>query len=867
MFSRKTSILIITLVVISTLILTGVYVFPKNRWVNKSNILIIKFAGRVNSFWYGLSNKVSFNVSKLAGIEINHPTSLQFGPDGKLYVSSQDGEIYQMTIERNESGNYTVTKKELINLVKQIWNHSDDGIRDTTVHVRQVTGILVCGTAEFPKIYVSSSDPRVGGAVSDFVIHGDGDSNLDTNSGMISLLSWNGKEWEKIDIVRGLPRSEENHSIGGMSLDESGRYLLLTSGGNTNAGSPSINFTKSTEYALSACVLRIDLDMIRSMPVKGTGNEKHIYDLPTVDDPQRENAPDSSDLNDPFGGNDGLNQARIVPGGPVQVFAPGYRNAYDIVYTKTAQHQGNIYTVDNGANPYWGGYPEHEGTAQVSNNYVPGEPGSISPGENDAALNNIDNLHLVFKPGMKTTVYGGHPNPIRANPDSAGLFWNHRQDFFKIKPTRDWPPLPREMANPIEGDFLNPGVDDNSLTLFYSSTNGLTEYCSERYFKGAMSGDLVTANFDGTINRVKLNKDGTRVIFKEVLAHDFGKIPLDVTANSDNDIFPGTLWVADYQANSIFVMEPGDAPNWIVSKTADNSQPDARHETGFVEAAGKFYLIGGRGNRSVNVYDPMTQKWTTAAPIPGNKELNHFQAVTVNNKIYLVCAFTGTFPLEKAVPDIYVFDPLTNQWSIKSNIIPQSRQRGSAAAAVFNNKIYLTGGSTNGHTNGWVNWTDVYDPADDSWKPLSDAPHAKDHFQVALFHGRIYSVGGRRTNFAEEKLFTDTEPAVDVYDIGSNTWKTLPPSANLITPRGGASTVVYNNKIYIIGGESKQPKAHNQVEVFDPGTQKWTSVAHLNYGRHGTQGIVYNNKIFVATGCASQGGSPELNSMEVFIPK
>jgi hypothetical protein len=621
------------------------------------------------------------------------------------------------------------------------------------VHNRLVTGLLVTGTSAAPVIYVSSSDPRIGGAVSEYVIHGDGDINLDTNSGTISMLTYNSEVWEKTDLVRGLPRSEENHAINGLAVDEAGQFLYVTIGGNTNAGSPSVNMGKISEFAFSAAVLKIDLRQLLSMPVRGEGNVKYIYDLPTLDDPQRQNNPDGSDAYDPFGGNDGLNQAKIVTGGPVQVFAPGYRNAYDIVYTKTAGHEGRIYTIDNGPNRGYGGYPENEGTGKVTNNYISGEPGSRDAGQNDASLNNFDNLHLVYMPGMEKPIYGGHPNPIRANPDSAGLFRKDKTtEHFETKPTVDWPPVPKNMADPVEADFRNPGVDDGALTLFYASTNGLTEYTAKSYFNGSMAGDLITVSFDGNVSRIKLKQSGKGVVFKNPIAKNLGVVPLDVTANGDDQMFPGTAWVADYQGSSIFVLEPATSPNWIIATSSNKSSPEARHETGFVEAAGKFYLIGGRGTRQVNVYDPATQQWSSTTPLPGNIELNHFQAVTLNNKIYLVGAFTGQFPLEKSVADIYVFDPLTSQWSVKKNIIPANRLRGSMAAAVYNNRIYITGGSTNGHTNGWVNWTDVYDPADDSWKTLADAPHARDHYQVALLNGKIYAIGGRRTNFRGRKI-------------------------------------------------------------------------------------------------------------------
>jgi N-acetylneuraminic acid mutarotase len=74
--------------------------------------------------------------------------------------------------------------------------------------------------------------------------------------------------------------------------------------------------------------------------------------------------------------------------------------------------------------------------------------------------------------------------------------------------------------------------------------------------------------------------------------------------------------------------------------------------------------------------------------------------------------------------------------------------------------------------------------------------------------------------------------------------------------------VEYDNKIIIIGGESKQPKAHNNVEAFDPVNQRWSVMPSLITGRHGSQAIVYKNRIFIATGSGNQGGSPELNSME-----
>ncbi|WP_167855699.1 malectin domain-containing carbohydrate-binding protein [Hymenobacter fodinae] len=508
----------------------------------------------------------SFSRSGLKNVSLGNPTSLQFGPDGRLYVAQQDGLIKAFTIVRAGPADYSVTATETIGLINTIPNHDDNGALNPQVTTRQVTGILVVGTAASPILYVSSSDSRIGGP--------DGDFNLDTNSGIISRLTRSGGVWSKMDLVRGLPRSEENHSVNGMQLDATKNTLYVATGGFTNAGSPSTNFAYINEYALSGAILSVNLTTIDALPTKGNGNAAYKYDLPTLNDPTRTNNPDGTDVDDPFGGNDGLNQAKLVAGGPVQVYSPGYRNPYDLVITKTPGKARRMYTIDNGANQGWGGYPDGEGTANVTNKYVANEPGSTVPSATEGVVNNLDNLEYIgnldtYVPGSH---YGGHPNPTRANPSGAGLYvhngstgtWRTSKTGTNPLP-QDWPPVPQ--AHAIEGDFQMPGVNDTSPLTFTNSTNGLAEYTASN-FSNALKGALLACSFDGSIYKITLTDDGTGVTNPRAaadkvnqdlpFASNFGSVPLDVTAQGDNDIFPGTVWAATYGSNAIVVFEPQD---------------------------------------------------------------------------------------------------------------------------------------------------------------------------------------------------------------------------------------------------------------------------------------------------------------------
>ena len=472
----------------------------------------------------------------------NQPTTVTFGADGRLYVTEINGAIKAFDVTSDGDGNFSLGNQETITEVKDIPNHDDDGSLNTGVNDRQVTGLVTDFVDGKMVLYVSSSDPRIGDSDT-------GDTGLDTNSGVITKLTQNDQGgWDAVDIVRGLPRSEENHAVNGMTIVDGN--LLVNVGGNTNEGAPSDAFNYLGETALSASILEIDLAAIEALPVLNDGSRDYVYDLPTLDDPTRANGgsqedANGNDINGPWGGNDGLNQAILPADAPLSIYATGLRNNYDII-----QHSnGNVYTIDNGANDGFGGAP-------IIDN------GEATNDINEGGIETSDPLIIINKNG-----YYGSPNPIRSNqdgevvstmttaasptplatPPNAVPTGVNIQSGFIIDPSKFTGDLSRLEQ---EENLVDPRP--TAIVDFGQSTNGFVEYTASS-FDGAAQGDIFAVTLFGTASAVR-HVDLDTGTLTDVTSINVGGNPLDITQGPD-----GSLWVASL-FGGITAWKPTDGP-------------------------------------------------------------------------------------------------------------------------------------------------------------------------------------------------------------------------------------------------------------------------------------------------------------------
>jgi N-acetylneuraminic acid mutarotase len=269
--------------------------------------------------------------------------------------------------------------------------------------------------------------------------------------------------------------------------------------------------------------------------------------------------------------------------------------------------------------------------------------------------------------------------------------------------------------------------------------------------------------------------------------------------------------------------------------------PTARQELATAALNGKIYVIGGydadrRSTAIVEVYDPASNTWSRAHDIPMGT--NHNAAAVAAGKLYSLAGSA-----------MHVYDPAGDSWTQVAS--PIFGHGGSPAVGVFQDKIYIAGGSS---PFGSVN-CELYDPATNMWTALAPMSVARHHTGGGFVEGKFYVVGGRAGN-SEDSAGLNT---LEVYDPQTNAWEQRAP---MPTARSGIAVAAFNGELFVFGGEI--PGVFSNVEAYSPATNSWREEAPMSEARHGIWASVIGNKIYMPGG-GNDAGFAATNTNHVFI--
>jgi N-acetylneuraminic acid mutarotase len=177
---------------------------------------------------------------------------------------------------------------------------------------------------------------------------------------------------------------------------------------------------------------------------------------------------------------------------------------------------------------------------------------------------------------------------------------------------------------------------------------------------------------------------------------------------------------------------------------------------GFLSAAavdGLIYAMGGgnsyytTGFSENYIYNPQTNGWTTGAPLP--KPRTGHGAAVIDGRIYLARGQHQDIENRPMYANdiVDVYDPATNSWSTAA---PLTYPRHFLDVVAMHGRMYAIGGclSPDGEDTK-VAYVEEHDPRDDYWRIVTFLPTARYLSAAAVADGEIFVFGGRVAHASE----------------------------------------------------------------------------------------------------------------------
>jgi N-acetylneuraminic acid mutarotase len=137
-----------------------------------------------------------------------------------------------------------------------------------------------------------------------------------------------------------------------------------------------------------------------------------------------------------------------------------------------------------------------------------------------------------------------------------------------------------------------------------------------------------------------------------------------------------------------------------------------------------------------------------------------------------------------------------------------------------------------------------YDPTTGNWTAKKPMPTPRiGSFGIAVYQNKIYVIGGDNGTYGYVNYLSTNE----VYDPSTDTWETKKP---MPTSREGVEANAVNGKIYVIGGMTDNSRSiHTPVnEVYDPASDSWTTKQQASLAVANYASAVVDNKIYIMGG-------------------
>ena len=662
-----------------------------------------------------------------ASFPVSFPTSIAYGPDGRLYVSELFGKIHKITLDENG----VATSDQVI----------------TTLGTRLTLGLTVdpASTPSNVVLWASHSSPSLDDGV--------------PNSGIVSRLS-GPSLGIRADVITGIPRAKANHGTNSLHFGPDGR-LFISQGGNTGAGAANnanTEFGTMAEQPLSAALLVAD---VKSSGFDGScANLLDIFGQPPCDvqvfaSGLRNTYDFAFHSNGSiYGPDNGLGVTGTFPPtttppcngfGDPTIYTQGGDNPGEQSDSLNRLQQGKFYGHPNPTRGQCvfrdGSYqgvsapadyvaPIHSlgnnrsanGILEYRSNAFCGKLRGELLISNYSVGDNISRSRLSADGGSVTasgSLVGGFtdPLPIAEGPNGrifVGEFGIGRVTVLNPVNIGCWgeaAPMPQSLLD-AGGTALGGKlyvVGGKSTPSTYHSALRIYDPASDTWALGP-------------------NLPGPAVENPATVAHG-GKL---YVFGGSTDPFAGAV-------RNAAVYDPASG-QWSTLPQLTTGRGGAAAQA----IGGKIYVVGGMSAgaslASVEVFDLATGAWAPGPPMATRRD--NPGAAVLDGKLYVFGGRTrngdGT-TLNGALETTEMLDPAAGGWVARA---PMPTGRRTMVVGLLDGKAQVMGGEGAQGSPGTFPQNEQYDPATNTWRTLKVVPTPRHGAVAGTIDGTVYIVGG-----------------------------------------------------------------------------------------------------------------------------
>jgi len=303
-----------------------------------------------------------------------------------------------------------------------------------------------------------------------------------------------------------------------------------------------------------------------------------------------------------------------------------------------------------------------------------------------------------------------------------------------------------------------------------------------------------------------------------------------------------------------------DMPTVLVRAVGVYFQPD-----------GNFYTVGGRtadtpGSDFQHLlqYSPTSNSWTQKPSTLPDNQMNNMACgvLTVSGTPQIYCVGGSAAGATTATARVFSYNPVTDTPTVLTGddwpgamgtILP-------GGFTVANNRLYILGGFNINVASTNQIWE--FDPTaavGAKWTQKTNTPVGIMYAPTCTINGIIY-VGGASDWDQVGATVIDTTNSFS-FDPVANSIGTI---AAIPRATGETRALNFNGEMYVMGGGRVSPNPSNEVDIYNPGTNSWTTGVPFNNPRRNfptdTDGITH---IYLSGGYDVDGLTP-LASMEIF---